>query len=53
MASNYEKAKNLLWDNGPYRTKEERLAEAGVRASLAVAEQIMALRQELAGADEQ
>lgn len=48
MSSHYDKAKNLLRDNAPYRSKEERLLEAGVLASLAVADEVRLLRNDLA-----
>lgn len=47
MASNYDKARKFLRDN-PVWGLDRKLAEAGIYASLAVADEIRLLRNDLA-----
>lgn len=51
MASNYDKARKFLRDN-PVWGIDRKLAEAGVYASLAVADEVRALRESLTVTDE-
>ena len=50
MASNYEKAHKIIRDYGAVYGAERMLVKAGVLASLAVADEVRMLREELSGA---